>query len=165
MKTIAFVDAANIILSAKRARIEIDFIRLKAYLVDKFELDEIYYFTANLEFLRNELIILEENNFHIIIKDIYYENSITKANCDVEIAHYITKIIEKGNVLKIILLSGDGDFSILIDYAHNQGIETVLMPTDIKTSSKVLRIKKYLKITFLDQIINKIGKEKTIANT
>jgi uncharacterized LabA/DUF88 family protein len=165
MKTVAFIDTANIILSSRRGGVEIDFLKLKAYLFDKFKVDEIYYFTANLKFLNEDLKTLQENGFNIILKDVYYENSQTKANCDVEIAHYITKMIENKNLLKLILLSGDGDFSILLDYAHDCGIGTVLMPTDVKTSSKILRIKKYLKIIFLDQIINKIGKEKTPTNT
>ncbi len=165
MKNIAFIDAANIILSSQRAGMDIDFLKLKTYLVDKFKVENIYYFTANLKSIHEELRVLEMNNFSLVLKQVYFEKSKTKANCDVEISHYITKMVESGELSKLILLSGDGDFSILLDYANKNDIDTVLMSTDVKTTSKILRVKKYLKIIFLEQIITKITKEKTPAST
>ena len=165
MKNIAFIDAANIILSSQRVGMDIDFLKLKTYLVDKFKIENIYYFTANLKSIHEELKVLEMNNFSLVLKQVYFENSKTKANCDVEISHYITKMVESGELSKLILLSGDGDFSILLDYANKNDIDTVLMSTDVKTTSKILRVKKYLKIIFLEQIITKITKEKTPAST
>jgi uncharacterized LabA/DUF88 family protein len=165
MKNIAFIDAANIILSSQRAGLDIDFLKLKTYLVDKFKVEKIYYFTANLKSLHEELKVLEMNGFSLVLKQVYFENSKTKANCDVEISHYITKMIENNELSQLILLSGDGDFSILLDYANKNNVDVILMPTDVKASSKILRIKKYLKIIFLEQVITKIEKEKTPAST
>jgi uncharacterized LabA/DUF88 family protein len=74
-------------------------------------------------------------------------------------------MIENNELSQLILLSGDGDFSILLDYANKNNVDVILMPTDVKASSKILRIKKYLKIIFLEQVITKIEKEKTPAST
>jgi uncharacterized LabA/DUF88 family protein len=62
-------------------------------------------------------------------------------------------------------MSGDGDFSILLDYAKENSVETFLMPTDKKSTSKVLRLKSFLKITFVKDILTKVEKEKTPAST
>lgn len=165
MKSIVYIDAANIILSAQRSGMEIDFSKLQIYLKDKFRTDEIYYFTANLKQLKEEIQKMEELGFILVTKDVYYENAKTKANCDVEISHYITKHIENHLISKLILLSGDGDFSMLLDYANKNNVKVILMPSDKKSSSKILRIKKYLKLIFLTYIIEEIRKEKTPAST
>lgn len=62
-KVIAYVDAANIILSCQRAGIRLDFLKLKIYLEHKFRTEEIYYFTANLEKLNEELETLRKKIF------------------------------------------------------------------------------------------------------
>jgi uncharacterized LabA/DUF88 family protein len=165
MKKVAYIDAANIILSANRLGFEIDFLKLKVFLEDKFRVEEIYYFTAELKSLAEEIEVLKLNNFKVILKQIYYENSKTKANCDVEISHYITKHIENKEISKLVLLSGDGDFSMLLDYANQNKVEVVLMPVDKKSSAKLLRVKKYLQVTFLDQLKDRFIKEKTPAST
>lgn len=164
-KVIAYIDAANIILSCERPGIDLDFLKLQVYLKHKFRADEIYYFTANLKKLSEELDILKINNFKLVLKDLYFENSKTKANCDVEISHYITKDVENKNIKELILLSGDGDFSMLLDYANENSIKVNLMPADKKSSSKILRIKSFLKIIFLEEIKSLITKEKTPAGT
>ncbi len=114
-KVIAYIDAANIILSCERLGIDLDFLKLQVYLKHKFRADEIYYFTANLK--------------------------------------------------ELVLLSGDGDFSMLLDYANENSIKVNLMPADKKSSSKILRIKSFLKIIFLEEIKSLITKEKTPAGT
>ncbi len=162
-KTFVYIDAANIIMSADRAGFEIDFFKLKVYLEDMFKTKDIYYFTGNIKSQEENIRALNVNNFKVVLKQVYFESSKTKANCDVEISHYITKHVENKQTEKIVLLSGDGDFSMLIDYAKDNNIETFLFPTDRKSTSKILRSKKFLKITFLIDIKNKI--EKTPANT
>lgn len=164
-KVIAYIDAANIILSCNRAGIILDFLKLQVYLKHKFRVDDIHYFTANLKKISEDIDILRENNFKIVLKDLYIENSKTKANCDVEIAHYITKHIENKNVKELVLLSGDGDFSMLLDYAYEKSVKVSLMPADKKSSSKILRIKTFIKIIFLEELKDLITKEKTPANT
>ena len=80
LKVIAYIDAANIILSCKRIGLEIDFLKLKKYLEDKFRIDEIYYFTANLKALGIELEILRENYFRVVLKEVHIKKEKTPAN-------------------------------------------------------------------------------------
>lgn len=164
-KKIAYIDAANIILALKSIYLEVDFLKLKIFLEDKFRLDEVYYFTADLEKLKESISSLRENNFNVITKSIYFENHKTKANCDVEISHHITKHVENNEVSEIILLSGDGDFSMLLDYAKDKNVEVKLMPANKKSTSKILKSKKFLKIFFMEELISKFEKEKTPAST
>ncbi len=80
LKVIACIDAANIILSCKRIGLEIDFLKLKKYLEDKFRIDEIYYFTANLKALGIELEILRENYFRVVLIEVHIKKEKTPAN-------------------------------------------------------------------------------------
>lgn len=99
------------------------------------------------------------------MKDIYVENSKIKANCDVEISHYITKHIENKLVKEFTLLSGDGDFSMLLDYAKEKDVKVNLMPSDNKSTSRILKKKEWLKIIFLNDLRVLLEKEKTPTNT
>ena len=49
-------------------------------------------------------------------------------------------------------MSGDGDFSILMDYANKSNIETLIISARPKTTSKILKIKKYLTIEYLIEL-------------
>lgn len=164
-KTKIYIDSSNIILSSLDIGFEIDFEKLFIYLKDRFRTEEIFYFTPNLKKIAQEIETLKIIGYKIVLKEIYYENNKTKGNCDVEISHYITKHIENNEVDTLVLLSGDGDFSFLIDYALNKNISVYLMPSNLKSSSKILRIKKKSKIVFLDSLRSLIEKEKTPTNT
>ena len=160
---IAYIDASNIILSARRAGLDLDLLRLRQYILDKYRTNEIYYFTPNLKSTKDENEALIKAGFKIVFKEIYYENSNTKANCDVEISHYITKHIENNQVSKLILLSGDGDFSMLLDYANTNEIKVEVLSTDVKSTSYILKKKKYMILKYLVELGDKI--EKSPANT
>ena len=164
-KTIAYIDASNIILSSQRVQIDIDFSKLKKYLEDKFRVSEIYYFTPNLKSTRIDNEALATLKFKVIYKEIYYENSKTKGNCDVEISHFVTKHIENNIVDSLIFLSGDGDFTMLLKYAQSKNVNIKLIPTDVKSTSKMLRHNFYDKITYITRIIHHIQKEKPAMNT
>ncbi len=162
---IAYVDASNIILSARRAEIDIDFLRLKIYLEDKYDVEKVYYFTPNLKSTKDENNALINAGFEVVFKEIYHENDKTKANCDVEISHYITKHIENKMVSGMVLLSGDGDFFILLEYAKINNVSLDIVSTDPQSTSKLLKRRFYNKITFLIDIKDRLEKEKPPTNT
>ena len=81
-----------------------------------------------------------------------------------EISHQITKDILLGGVDDLILLSGDGDFYSLLNYAKNEkniGVK-VFAVVPAKTS-KLYKKGNEFSITYLSQIIEKVCKRKALA--
>lgn len=143
-----YIDTSNIILSLKDLDLEINFESFFIYLKDRFRTKNIYYITPNLEKLNEDLKKIEKVGYKIIKKEIYFQNKI-KANCDVEISHYITKDIENNLTEKLVLISGDGDFSILLDYANKKNIKINILSASKKSTAKILRKKKNFKVEYL----------------
>lgn len=164
-KVYVYIDAANIIMSSEGSGENIDFKKLYKYINDKFRAEKIFYFTGNLKKITEEIESLSRIGYDIVQKGVYLEQNKIKANCDVEISHYITKHIENSLASEIILLSGDGDFAMLFDYAKEKRVTSKLMPYNKKSTSKILRRKDFVKIIFIDQLKNKALKEKTPAST
>ena len=75
-----------------------------------------------------------------------------KANCDVELANRLTIDVERKIVGRIILMSGDGDFVVLTDYAKNMGIHVSCISTAPKNTSIFIKQRSYLNLMYLIQI-------------
>ncbi len=164
LKTRIYIDASNIILAMKEIGYEVNFLSLQRYLQDRFRTQEIYYFTPNLERLHEDLKMLETSNFKIIKKEIYFYQNKMKANCDVEIAHYITKDIKDNLVERLVLLSGDADFSILLNYANQNKIVVKVLSVTKKSTAKLLRSKNFFKVEYLKNIPEILEKKDAHGN-
>jgi uncharacterized LabA/DUF88 family protein len=155
-KTVVYIDGANIILSARNINFEIDFSKLIKYLKDKYKPSSIYYFTGNFKSQSSLFNNLEQAGVKMIYKQIYNENSKTKANCDVEISHKITYDIDHQDVRDMVLLSGDGDFIHIMDFAKREGLRVKVIAADPSSCSKVIKKRDFVKVPYLSDIKNRI---------
>jgi uncharacterized LabA/DUF88 family protein len=157
MKTNIYIDAANIILSARDSGLDFDMIKLIIHLKDKYKSNTIVYFTAKFNDHSEIYLKLKELNIEIFFKESYLEKNRLKANCDVEISHRITLDIENNLVNTIILVSGDGDFVSLLDYAKSKLESVICFSSHPKHTSTMIKTREYLKVTYLSDIINLIN--------
>jgi uncharacterized LabA/DUF88 family protein len=162
MKTNIYIDAANIILSARDQGMDFDMVKLVLYLNNKYKAHRILYFTARFEEHKELYVDLGKNNVEIVFKQSYRENNKTKANCDVEIAHRITLDIENNNVQGVIIASGDGDFASLLDYAKLKLEIVRCFSAHPKNTSVMLKEKDYLEIIYMSQIIDLLHKKEIL---
>lgn len=164
MNTNIYIDAANIILSARDSGLDFDLLKLITHLKEKHKAQNILYFTAKLE--KHSEIYLELNKLgvEIVYKEGYRDTNRLKANCDVEIAHRITFDIENNLVDSVVLASGDGDFVSLLDYAQANIFSVICFSSHPKNTSRMIKTRNYLKITYLSDIIGLIQKRE-IPNT
>ncbi len=165
MKTIVYIDAANIILSAQNLRFDLDMLRLVQHLKDTHRTNEIVYFTGNFKSKRAEFEALRKVGTELVLKEIYNEENKAKANCDVEISHRITSDVLLDRVEKIVLLSGDGDFAHLCDFAFSKKVEIKVMAFDPGSCSRVIKKRQFTKISYLVELGKNITKEKPPAGT
>jgi hypothetical protein len=119
-KNIAFIDWQNLHLWTTTGWWIVDPFKLKIYLKDKYNINKTYYF---LWYLKHEYswlyTMLKKAWFTIVFKKQSYDMGTNKKwNIDTDlIFNVMEKLIEKPNDFdKIILISWDWDFKILIDY-------------------------------------------------
>jgi len=120
IKTYAFIDASNIIYGTRDEGWKVDFRKLFKYLKERYKCKKIYYFAGKDEknpkqqkFYR----LLDKIGYDLKLKPvkIYLQDNghkVRKANCDVDLTFYAMRDIDKFN--RVIFLSGDGDFYIVI---------------------------------------------------
>jgi uncharacterized LabA/DUF88 family protein len=156
MKSVIYIDAANILLSANNLDIQLDVFRLFQYLKDVFRSDKIVYFTGNFKSKQKYFQDIKDFGVEIVFKEIYNEENKAKANCDVEIAHRITYDIDHRLVERVILLSGDGDFVHLADFAQVQKIAFKSIAFDPKSCSRVIKKRSFLKVSYLVDVLQKV---------
>jgi uncharacterized LabA/DUF88 family protein len=135
-RTYVFIDAANIIygtLTHEGEDWKLDFEKLYEYLKIRYEAEKIFYFGGidknNSKQSRFYSKLQHIGYITILKKAKYYKQSdghmVKKANCDVDLTFYAMKTIHE--YTGIILMSGDGDFYILLHYLlqENRSIQVI----------------------------------------
>lgn len=123
-----YIDSANLYFASNVAKIRIDFIHLVHWFRQHSKLTGINFYTAfdpeeekQLEFIDE----LKQNGYRLVTKPIkVFENS-KKGNMDIELA--VDCITQKDLYDVVILLSGDGDFSYLIQALDSMGKDTIIL--------------------------------------
>lgn len=85
-------------------------------------------------------IKLEKFGYELFLKPVkLYEQSDNttkrKANCDVDMAFHLMK--EKDNFVRIIVLSGDGDFLPVLKYLKNNEKEIIILARSNRTAKEI----------------------------
>lgn len=162
--TIVYIDAANVLMSFKNLSIIVDYDRFMNFLSDKYRPKKIIYFTGRFRADAEMYKLLETKGVEIVFKEIYNENSKLKANCGVEISHRITRDLDFNLVDKVVLVSGDGDFVHVLDYAFNSNRRVKSVAPHPSNCSLAIKRRSFLSVTYLSDVIDLIN-EKPPAST
>ncbi len=127
-KVSIYIDSANLYFASNIAKLKIDFIQLAKWFRKNCRLTGLNFYTAfnpddpkQLSFLKE----LEDENYRIIKKPIKVFETSKKGNMDIELA--VDAILQKDMYETLILLSGDGDFSYLVQALSSLGKETIIL--------------------------------------
>lgn len=161
--TTIYIDAANIILSAKEMGFNLDLDKLFQYLKDKYRDSSILFFIGDVSYLKTIQETLQKHSVELIVKQTVREGGKIKANCDVELANKMTVDVERNLVQSILLLSGDGDFVVLTDYTRNLGKHVTCISVNPANTSLFLKQRPYLKIMYLIQIKDQLENKKALS--
>jgi uncharacterized LabA/DUF88 family protein len=159
---IIYIDAANIILSARDANFDLDPDLLFQHLYDKYRDCKIIFFIGDVKYLDTIRDIILKHKIELIIKQTVKEGGKIKANCDVELANRLTVDVERNSVESIILLSGDGDFVALTDYARKMKKEVRCISFAPENTSIFIKQREYLKVMYLIQIRDLVENKKAL---
>ncbi|MDP3800234.1 MAG: NYN domain-containing protein [bacterium] len=147
MKNLAFIDGQNLYMGTAKLEVNpwrIDLARFRVYLEKKYEVSNAYYFLGFVQEANQELyeeiqkagfvLIFREHNPAMIGKK--------KGNVDSDIIfHIMKKMYKKEDFKKIVLVSGDGDFKLLVDFLIEENkFEKILFPNKKFASSLYKKI-------------------------
>lgn len=139
-ETIAvFIDGNNLLFIEKAMDYKIDYKRLHEYFVARSELLRPYYYIAvrpegETDTTRPLLDWLQYNGYTVRTKPVKtYTDSTgavtSKGNLDVEIAVDILQAADNPRLDRIVLISGDGDFTYLVEAVQKKGLKVTVIST------------------------------------
>lgn len=155
MKNIAFIDWQNLHLWTTTEWWILDPFKFKVYLKDKYNITKAYYFLWYVKDENNWLYMrLQEAGFIVVFKKQMVEmTSNKKWNIDSDmIFSVMEKLLEEWQSFeKILLVSWDWDFKILVDYLiRKDRFEKILFPNKKYASS----LYKWLPNSYFDYLKN-----------
>ncbi len=155
---------ANLYSECKSKNISLDMASMFKWLIDKYDAGQVYIFTGYLAKYQNQYEINENIGYTYIFKEAIFnkDERKIKANCDVDIAIKGTMDTIEQGLVKVILITSDGDFLSLVKFWKNRGvIVKILSPADPEKCSYLLK-KDNTPITYLKQIVDKFVNEKAL---
>lgn len=146
-KTYAFIDASNIIYGTRDEGWKVDFRKLIKYLRERYKCKKIYYFAGEDKNNKKQSKFykkLETFGYELKLKPvkIYKQEDgglVRKANCDVDLTFYAMRDIEK--FARVIFLSGDGDFEILLKHFIKLKKEILVLANARRTAREIKKLK------------------------
>ena len=149
VKNIAYIDGTNLHRGIKSLGEELDYVRFRKWLLYKYRINEAYIFMGFIKEQKPLYDYLETSGFALIFKESVVQKGSIKGNADSEMVLQSVRDFFEKKPKNVVLVSGDGDFSCLIDFLiEKECFRTILIPNK-KYSSYLIR-KKKCSLTFLD---------------
>ncbi len=153
-KTIVYIDGANLHFAAKALGINIDYGRLYIWLSDNFKTEDIYLFSGFIEKNKEIYDNLVRIGFKLIFKKTLKSKGKIKGNCDAELVLAASIDIVRNSIKEIVLVSSDGDFACLLEFAKSEGVGIYVVSPSSKLSFLIKTLN--LRITYLKDIVTLI---------
>ena len=147
MKNYCFIDWQNLYQSLNW---QIDYKKFRIYLRDKYKIEKAYYF-IDFKWDENSLYEkLQESGF-ILVFNIKWKNlqSNKKWNIDTNLVFNVMKKIIHDDFDKIVLVSGDWDYKMMIDYLIEQNRFLKVIVPNLKFASSLYKNHNNLESRFL----------------
>ena len=145
IKNLAFIDGQNLHMGTAKREIdpwEIDLARFRVYLKEKYSVDKAYYFLGYVQETNQELYEEIQNAGFVLIFREHNPAMIGKKKGNVDsdiIFHIMKKMYKKEDFEKIVLVSGDGDYKLVVDFLiEEKRFEKILFP-DLKRASSLYK--------------------------
>ena len=160
--TYAFIDSQNLNLGVRDQGWNLDFVRFRRYLSDKFGVGpgQAFLFIGYVPGNQGLYSFLQEAGYICVFKPtLALADGKVKGNVDAELV--LHTMIEYPNFSRAIIVTGDGDFRCPVEYLMEKGkLGTVIAPNSRKVSFllKSLNTPERRILVFLDGMDRKLGK-------
>jgi len=141
-RNLAFIDGQNLHMGTAKRDLDpwtIDLYRFRRYLRDKYHIKRAYYYVGVMNEVHDELYeAIQRAGFFLRFR--HHSGDMTsakKGNVDSDIIFHIMKALYKRDDFdKIFLVSGDGDYKMLVDFLIEEGkFGKIFLPWKRSTSS------------------------------
>lgn len=161
MNNFAYIDGTNLYKGLQGVGKELDYKKFRVWLLQKYRIKTAYIFMGYIAEQQQLYNYLKSVGFILIFKESIICKGKVKGNADSELVLQSVRDVFEKEINNVVLVSGDGDFSCLVDFLREKNVfKTILIPNK-KYCSYLLK-KKQCSLTFLEDplIINKYTKIK-----
>ncbi len=155
--TYAFIDSQNLNLGVKSQGWNLDFLRFRKFIKDKYQVSKAFLFIGFIPGNEDLYKRLTESGYILIFKPtVKDKGKKIKGNVDAELV--LHTMLQFNNYSNAVIISGDGDFHCLIEYLESKNkLKKIIVPN--KKYSSLLR--KYSQfIVNIDLFRNRLKKRK-----
>jgi len=145
VRNLAFIDGQNLYMGTAKREIEpweINLVRFRVYLREKYAVDKAYYFLGYVQ-EENQELYEEIQNAGFILKFREHNPAMIgkkKGNVDSDIIFLIMKkMYKKESFEKIILVSGDGDYKLVVDFLIEENRFAKILFPDLDRASSLYK--------------------------
>ena len=162
MKNFAFIDGQNLYLGTESAEPswKVDLKRFRVYLREKYKVEKAYYFLGVIDENNNDLYEeIQDAGFILVFRKHNSEMlGKKKGNVDVDLVFSVMEKLYKNKIPdKVVLVSGDGDYRLLVDFLIEENkFEKILFPNQRRSST----LYRTINIKFKADLSNKDVKRK-----
>lgn len=157
MSVHVYIDGANLYRWVKGEWWEIDYVRFRKWLKDKYKAEKVYLFMWYIKWYEKLYTYLSKNWYILIFKETLEIKGKVKWNCDAELVVEVMKDYYESNLGKVILVTWDGDFACVIDFLKEKVCSVILLAPSKKFCSFLLK-KRNIPIVFIEEIKRKFQK-------
>lgn len=163
-RNVAFVDGQNLHMGTTKADKpwRVDLFRFHVYLQQKYTVDQAYYFLGFTQDNRQDLYdSIQKAGFILQFRE--HSSAMLgkkKGNVDTDIVFSVMKkLYRRENFDKIVLVSGDGDYRVMVDFLIEEDrFKKILFPDQKRSSSLYKKIDlKYRADLSVEAVRRKIG--------
>jgi uncharacterized LabA/DUF88 family protein len=117
MKTVAYIDGANLHRGVKNLGWNLDYKRFCIWLQDKYHAEAVYLFIGLIPKNKDLYTSLQESGYILVYKEITYDGAgKVKGNCDADLVLKMTADFYEKAYDQAVLVSSDGDYAGLVKF-------------------------------------------------
>lgn len=141
----AFIDSQNLNLGVRSLGWRLDYKKFRLYLKNKYNVQKAYLFIGQLAGNEKLYLYLQEAGYILIFKPtVETKDGIVKGNVDAELVLHAAAIQYK-NYSKAVIVSGDGDFTCLVEFLDERQKLLYVLTPNRHYSSLLRRYDRYIK--------------------
>ena len=159
MKTVAYIDGANLHRGTKNLGWNLDYKRFRVWLRDKYHVETAYLFIGLIPKNKDLYTFLQEAGYILVYKEITYDSDgKVKGNCDADLVLKMTSDFYEKSFDQAVLVSSDGDYAGLVKFLkEKKSFRALVSPSN--NCSFLLR-KLNIPIVYLDEKKGILRKQK-----
>ncbi|PJC69872.1 MAG: hypothetical protein CO014_01370, partial [Candidatus Tagabacteria bacterium CG_4_8_14_3_um_filter_41_8] len=117
----AYIDGNNLYRGVKNSGWNIDFLRFRKWLTDKYGVTMAYYFIGLIPKEKDMYEALQKAGFTLMFKEVVYDgDKKAKGNCDTDLVLQAARDVYENSCENLILVTSDGDYASLVKFLQEK---------------------------------------------